>query len=163
MKYFLYTTLLLGLVLLGVVYVLPILQRPGADALVEKALTATDEREQVRAARDLVALGNTAQSGLRQLMSDSTNESVVSVAIAGAAELYDYDSMDLIIDKLDDPSLEVRTAAGKATTGLLGRDHHFPAGGSEVERARIKAQIEEDWQSYNGSELFEFNRNRLGN
>jgi hypothetical protein len=55
----------------------------------------------------------------------------------------------------------VRTAAAKAITRLLGRDHHFPAFGSASQRAEIKDKIVKDWNSYNGSPLFEFNKDRF--
>lgn len=143
--------------MVGVVFGLPLLRKPDIETLAQTALTATSEIDRVQAAQELSRIGLPAVSGLRTVIAESTNEKVVSIVLQALARQQDYPSMEVIIAKLDDPSVNVRTAAAKATSKLLGRNHHFPVTGSERDRAAVKAEIEEDWNEYNGSPLFKIN------
>ena len=163
MKHFPYALIALGAIVLFAVYGLPYFGRPNVDRLVEQALNATSQSEQLDAARQLSQLGEPALAGLRQIIADSNNEDVVAVSILGVTRLMDYQSMDQILIRLEDPSLTVRSAAAKSVAKLLGRDHHYPVRGRPEEQARVKNLIVEDWEAYNGSELFEFNQKRLKN
>ena len=96
-----------------------------------------------------------------KVIAQSGNEDVVATSLLAVTRLNDYQSMDQILMKLDDPSTTVRSTAATSVAKLLGRDHHFPVRGSKAERTRVKNQIVKDWKQYNGSELFEFNKNRF--
>jgi hypothetical protein len=150
-----------GVIIVGVIYVPGFLRRPNVDRLIEVALSESEAADRIEAARDLCQLGDSAGGGIRTVLCDSNDENVVAICILGVARQMDYQSMDNLIDRLDDPSATVRTAAAKAIARLLGRDHHFPALGSASQRAEIKDKIVKDWKSYNGSPLFEFNKERF--
>ena len=160
MNHFLYIVLATGLLALGFVYGLPYFQKPNVDRLVEQALNAPTNEEQLAAAQELSNLERKALPGLRQLLSESENENVVATSIMGLSRQMDYESTDQILAKLDDTSTTVRAATAKASTKLLGRNHHFPVRGTDKERARIRDQILADWERYRKSELFEFNKQR---
>lgn len=85
----------------------------------------------------------------------------MAISVLGLSRQMDYECMEQILDKLDDPAITVRSAAAKAAVNLLGRNHHFPVNGNAKERDRIKKQIIEDWEQYECSELFEFNQQRF--
>lgn len=152
-----------GIIALGIIYGLPYLRKPDIDHLVETALTAATDSEQVDAAQQLAQLGEPALEGMRKLLQQSSNEDVVAVSIVGVARLSDYQCMDPILNKLDDSSVTVRSAAASAAAKLLGRNHHFPVTGPPDQRARVRDQMIKDWEEYNGSELFKFNQNRFKN
>lgn len=153
--------LVVGVLLVGVVYGLPLLRKPDFDALANTALTADSEKDRIEATQELSRLGLPSVSALRTVLDGSNDEKVVAVCLLALARQQDYPSMEKIIAKLDDPTVNVRTAAAKATSKLLGRNHHFPVAGTERERQRIKEQIEEDWKQYNGSPLFKKNVERF--
>ncbi len=163
MNHFLYTVLAVGVIALGIVYGLPYLRHPDIDRLVDNALTATSDADQLEATRQLAQLGEPACDGLRQIIAESDNPDVVATALLAVTRMMDYQSMDQILIKLDDPSLTIRSAAAKSVAKLLGRDHHYPIRGSAAERTLVKEQIVKDWEAYNGSELFEFNKKRFNN
>ncbi len=160
MRPILYTVLGV-LILLAGIYGWSRLGGPNIDSLVQQALTAPLKAKQVEAAQELSEIGQPARDGMAKLLNESDNEDVVSVVIGGLARIRDYESMDNLIASLDHSSRSIRSAAAKAVAKLLGRDHHFPVIGTAAEKAEIKAQIEKDWEEYNGSELFEHNRQRF--
>lgn len=160
---YLYPVLVVGVVAVVVMYGLPLSQRPGIDRLTTQALSASSATDQIKAAQQLSQLGQPALAGMRRVMNESNNDDVVAISILGVSRQMDYESMDQILEKLGDPSATIRIAAAKATTKLLGRDHHFPVNGPLELRTRIKNQIAQDWQEYDGSALFEFNKNRFEN
>ena len=160
MNHFLYIVLAAGLIALGFVYGLPYLQQPSAERLVQQALNASTEAEQVDAARELAKLEKASVAGFRQLLNQSDNADVVAVSILGLSRQMDYECMDQILNKLDNSSITVRSAAANAAANLLGRNHHFPVDGTVAQRNRIKERILADWEHYQGSELFEFNQQR---
>lgn len=163
MNHFRYGLIVLGAIALFVIYGLPYFGKPDIDRLVEQALNASSQSEQLDAARELSQIGDPALDGLRQIIADSDNPDVVATGILGVTRLMDYQSMDQILTKLDDDSVAIRSAAAKAAAKLLGRDHHYPADGTPLQRSRSKTKIVQDWEKYNGSELFEFNKKRLKN
>ena len=163
MNHFLYIVLAACLLALGIVYGLPYFQQPDVDRLVETALNAPSNDEQLKAAQELARLEDEAIVGLRELLSKSNNENVVTTSIMGLSRQMDYESMDQILAKLDDGSLAVRAASATAATKLLGRNHHFPVRGTDQERAKVRDRILADWESYRESDLFEFNKTRFQN
>lgn len=132
-----------------------------ADRLIKLALTAESEEVQVQATQQLSQLGDSGIHGLRRVFKESKNDEVVAVSIMGLSRHRDYPSMLPIIAKLEDPAENVRYAASKAVTRLLGRDHRFPVRGTQEEQAKFKKTIEKDWEQYYGSELFKYNERRF--
>lgn len=133
---------------------------PNIASLQQTALSGATEQEQVRAAQQLGQIGRPALEALRVVSQESQNPGVVSVCILAMSRLYDYDSMDVLLAKLEDDAIGVRSSAATALEKLLGRDYHFPVEGNESERADVRDRIIEDWNLYNGSELFEHNRKK---
>lgn len=153
---------LLLLVAIGGVYLATkFLGGPSIQSLQQTALNGATSEAQVQAAQQLAQLGEDAVDALRVVSAQSTNPDVVSVIILAISRLRDYKSIDVLIAKLDDNVVRVRSSAAKALEKMLGRDYHFPVDGSDSERANIRDQIIEDWNSYNGSELFEHNKKRF--
>ena len=163
MNHFRYAFVALGAIVLFAIYGLPYFFQPNVDRLVEQALNATSPSEQLAAAKELCQIGEPAVDGLRRITVESKNEDVVAASLLGVTRLMDYESMDQILIRLVDPSLVVRSAAAKAAAKLLGRDHHFPVRGMREDQQRVKNEIVKDWEEYNGSELFEFNKTRMKN
>ena len=149
----------IGLLVVGFIYGRGYFGKPSIASLKESALNGSSAEQQISAAQQLSELG--AVDALREVLEKTTNPDVSAVCILGVARQRDYDSMDLLLAKLDDNSENVRATAASALTKLLGRKYHFPASGRADERAAIKEQIVQDWNDYNGSELFEFNKNRF--
>lgn len=158
-----YAFIAFGALALVAIYGWPYLFEPSIDSLVNTALNASSPSDQLAATRKLCQKGAPALEGLRRVTAESNNEDVVAACLSGVSLLMDYESMDQILNRLDDSSLVVRSAAAKAATKLLGRDHHFPVRGLPEEQQRVKNEIVKDWESYNGSKLFEFNKKRIEN
>ena len=135
---------------------------PSIASLQNTALNGSSSEEQVRAAQQLGQLGKPALEALRVVSAESSNPNVVSVCILALSRLHDYKSMDVLLAKLDDEALSVRSSAAVALEKMLGRDYHFPVEGDESERGAVRERIIEDWNLYNGSELFEHNKKRYG-
>ncbi|MEC9091339.1 MAG: hypothetical protein VX438_01445, partial [Planctomycetota bacterium] len=131
------------------------------EQLVQKALTANEESQRIQAAQELSRLGEEGLLGMRQVFNESDNTVVIAISLLGLSRQRDYQCMDLIIDKLDDSEETVRAAAAKAVTCLLGRDYGFPVRGKVSEWTEYKKRIHNDWEQYRGSELFEFNLQRV--
>ena len=152
--------LVICLVAVSLIYGLQSLRRPDIESLANQAL-AGSPADQIKAAQQLALLGQPAVTAMRRVMTNSDNDEVIAISILGLSRNRDYQSMNHILTCLDDPSATVRSAAAVASTNLLGRNHHFPVNGSLEARARVRNEMIRDWESYNGSELFEFNKNRL--
>ena len=148
------------LVLLAIFYLPKLFGGPDIEALTDAALNDPSHQAQIRAAQELAQLGEPALESLRKIASESANPGVLSVCILGISRQSDYESMDIIIAKLDNPESSVRSSAATALRKMLGRDFHFPVDGSKENRDRVRDEIIKDWNLYNGSELFEFNKNR---
>ena len=156
--------IVLGLLVFGLlaVYGIRILfGEPSISSLRDEALNGSTPQIQREAARQLADRGEDALDDMRDVLKQSDNPDVVSICMAGLARQLDDICMDVFLEKLDDPSINVRVAAAKACTKILGRNHHFPADGTADQRKRIKNNMAEDWESYNGSELHEFNKKRF--
>ncbi len=163
MKQFRYAIIAFGAIVLLAIYGLPYLLQPSVERLTDRALNASSPSDQLDATRKLCQLGEPALEGLRRIAVESNNEDVVAAALLGVTRLMDYQSMDQILTRLGDPSFVVRSAAAKAAAKLLGRDHHYPVRGMPEDQQRVKDAMVKDWEAYNGSELFEFNKNRMKN
>lgn len=155
----LYAALALGLAVFGLILAKSIWGGADIAALTRTALESPVDKEQIEAAQKLSELGEV--EALRTVLDQSKNSDVLSVCILGVARQRDYESMDLLLAKLDDNSVNVRSSAATALTKMLGRKYHFPASGRANQRAEIKKQIEKDWIDYKDSELFEFNKERF--
>jgi hypothetical protein len=101
------------------------------EELAAQALGGSKPEEQELACARLVALAaklnklesrNPAREPLVQVYKESKRASVRATALQGLASIWDYDSMPLMLDALDDESIEVRSAAGQAVTRLLSLD-----------------------------------------
>lgn len=151
------------LALLLAVYLVTLFWHPASniEQLIQQALAANDEVQQVQAAQELSRLGEEGLAGLRKVFTESDNAAVISVSILGLSRQRDYHCMESFIEKLDDPQENVRAAAAKAVVHLLGRDYGFQVRGTLSHRAEFMEKIRDDWEQYRGSELFKFNDQRV--
>lgn len=151
------------LALLLVIYLMTVFWHSASsvEQLVQQALSADEEVQRIQAVQELSRLGKEGLDGLRQVFGESENAAVISVSLLGLSRQHDYQCMESFIEKLDDPQEAVRAAAAKAVARLLGRDYGFQVRGTVSQRAEFMEKIRDDWEEFRGSELFEFNNQRL--
>lgn len=134
---------------------------PNIESLRDTALNGSTTEQKIRAAQELSKMGVPALEAIRDVAEKSDLPGIVSVCILAVSRHRDYQCMDLLLSKLDDESPHVRASASKALEKMLGRDYHFPIEADSATRAEVKAKIVADWELYEGSELFEHNKNRF--
>ncbi len=133
------------------------LESPGK--LAQQALTAPTLEEQQAAAARLATVAcllrkTESQSPAREpllqvLRSESTAPTVRAVAIPGLMWIWDYQSMDLLLAALDDPSVDVQNAARQAVVALLELDAtKFPAVASADERQKQTQELKARWADF---------------
>ena len=134
-----------------------------ADKLAQQALTASPQ-EQTRAAATLVSLPEAARrEPLRRVIKESTSPPVLSTAILGLAGQWDYDSMPRMMELLDNPSPEVRAAAGSAAQRMMSVDYGFHANDPPEKREIAAAQLRKQWEWFRGSTKLKRWKERLAN
>ena len=135
-----------------------------ADKLAEQALTDPAPEQQQQAAATLVALPQEARrEPLRRLVRESTSPQVRATAILGLAGQWDYDSMPRMLELLDDPSPDVRAAAGSAAQRLMSVDFGFRGTDSPEKREVAAAQLRKQWESFRDSWRLKWWKERLAN
>ncbi len=146
-----------GVVLIAAIfyawYLTPRETRASPDDLKTRALSAATPAEREAAAGQLSAAGATAAPQMREVLSLTDLPSVKAIMIQSLGNLYDYDSMDLLLNALDDPSLEVRQHSGNAVRAMLGRTIPYDAQASTAERAKAIAFMRKDWEQLRDSPL----------
>jgi hypothetical protein len=137
------------------------LARESADSpekLAREAIAGADaESRQLACARLVAAAGRLQQAGSRnaardhlvQVFKESTTPGVRAAAMCGLASLWDYDSMDLMLDALGDDAAEVRTAARQAILGLLCLDpSRFGETASGDDRQAQAKELRDRWDDF---------------
>jgi len=126
------------------------------EELARQALEAATAEEQEQAAVRLAALPQSeARSHLRDVLRQSKVAGVRAACLQGLGASHDYQSMDLLLEALEDESPLVRGRAGVAVTRMIGRDYHFRANGSEESRAKAVKGIRTCWEEMKKSKLLE--------
>jgi HEAT repeat protein len=152
---------LAGVVLLATViygwYYFPRGGRPSPDDLQQQALSAATPQEQQAAAAQLCDWGEAALPQLRRVLEASELPEVRVMIIQTLGNLYDFDSMDLLLSALSDPSPEVRQRSILELRRMLGYVAAFDPNGPEAQRQKAIDLIRKDWETLKGSsELKEF-------
>jgi hypothetical protein len=119
---------------------------PSAEELVGLALNGPSLAERTRAAIQLADLGNAALWGLRRVAVESNEDSVKVASVEGLAKLWDYGSMDLLLDLAENGEPQVRGRAAGAIMRMTGRERRFVATGSEPERKLLAKHLRADWE-----------------
>lgn len=123
--------------------------------LADIALTAEDPQRRGGAAAQLIRHGEAAREELRRVLAESDNDDVKSACIQALAAIHDYDSMNNILDALEDPSPLVRARAGQTVDQLLGATYGFSYDAPQDVRQRQIEFLRKEWQSLKESEGFE--------
>lgn len=83
-------------------------------------------------------------------------------AIKAMGQVYDYDNMTLLLNKMDDDDLNVRRKAHDAVSRIFGRRYEFNANGTPKERRAVIAVIDQDWRAFKKQigDYHDVNRNK---
>lgn len=98
---------------------------------------------------------------LRKLIQENAPPAAVSTALVGLAAQWDYDSMPRTLELLDDPSPEVRAAAGCAAQRLMSVDFGFRGADSPEKRAAAAERLRKHWEWFKDSPKLKFWKERL--
>jgi hypothetical protein len=123
--------------------------------LAERALAAPTEDERQRATVDLAGMGSAGLADLRRLLQQSKDPAVRASSAQALGDLRDYESIDLLMQFLDDETPLVRARAQTALSHLLRRDLHFPVEGSASERSQAAAGVRKTWEQIRMLSLLE--------
>jgi hypothetical protein len=136
-------------------------QPSSPQELAQTALEADSANEREMAVAQLSGLGRESTEHLQRVLAKGNSPSVRATAIQGLAKQWDYDSMDPIIDALNDDDPLVRGRAGRAVERMLGMQfglrHDAPV---EERKAKIKL-VRTAWKQMKTSEVFENWKQRL--
>ncbi len=141
----LFVILALGLAGLAWAY-LPWETRATPEELAELALTAQSEEERAKAAAKLSDYGPESLEFLRHVAQETTDPPVQAICLQGLARLWDYESMDLLLDMAESGSPLVRGQAAQAVMRMTGRTRPYAASASVAQRETLVGHMREDWQ-----------------
>lgn len=147
-------TVLLVAVVYGCRYIDWDTKRP-PDELVKVALAGTSGEERELAAAELTEYGEDAKQLMRDVLAQSSDENVRATCIHGLGNIYDYDSIEIMLEGLDGDSPVIQGSCLVAVRKLIGRSFHFDPSMSETERKKRIGQIRKEWESIRDSGLIE--------
>jgi hypothetical protein len=98
---------------------------PSPEELARQALEAASPDEQEVAAVRLAQLGKEAKEHLRRVLAESQSPPVRTACIQGLAAQWDYQSMPVFFDALNDESELVRVRAAVAVQRMLSADMEY--------------------------------------
>jgi hypothetical protein len=127
------------------------------EKLAQQALNGATVDEKIRASLRLADCGYKAQEQLRQVFRESDIPEVRAACIRGMGAIYDYDSMDMLLEALEDKSLVVRGSAGVVVSKMvMGHDVRFTFSAAAPEEDRKKAikSLHESWEDWRDSPLY---------
>ena len=128
---------------------------PTIAELVDTAENAPEHAERERAAVELGNRGLKALPHLRALAQQSDSKAVRAAALYGLGMQWDFDSMDVLLNAMEDESPVVRSRAAGAVARMLSRDRRFQAHGPETDRARIVGFYRTDWEQLRNAPYFD--------
>jgi HEAT repeat protein len=135
------------------------------EQLAQEALSGSTVEDRAKAAVGLENCGYKAHEELRRVLQESDTAEVRAACIRGLGAIEDYDSMELMMDLLEDESLIVRGTAGSAVTSMLvmasGVQTRFKADGTEEERRQAAETLREEWEQLRESPLLNRYRRKL--
>jgi hypothetical protein len=92
---------------------------------------------------------NAAQPYLTRLLMESKNPAVRAEGMRGLSQIRDYQSVPTMLELLNDPSPQVRRAAGLAIEGLIQAARKFNADATPEERKKEIEQLRAMWKQFN--------------
>jgi len=134
------------------------------EQLAEQALQGSTVKEKTKAAVRLGDCGSEARDDLRRVYQESDLPEVRAACIQGLGAMEDYDSMDLLLEAMNDKSLLVRGRAGSVVNKMImGPDVRTPFRASDPEEDRKKAieSLRKYWEELRGSPLLNQRRRKL--
>ena len=147
-------TVLLVAVVYGCRYIDWDTQRP-PDVLAEVALNGSTSEERQLAAAELTEYGEDAKEYMRDVLAKSSDENVKATCIQGLANIYDYDSIEIMLEGLDSESPVVQGACLVAVRKLIGRSFHFDPNMSQAARTKRIEEIRKEWETIRDTGLIE--------
>ena len=136
--------------------------RPTPQELASAALANTTRTDQTAAAVRLGTYGEpAAKVELRRVLRETTVPDVKAACIEGLGKVWDYESMDLLLDAVEFGSPKVRGRAAVVITRMTGRDRRYRAKAPAAERQRLVRFMCEDWEEIRNSPYFEDLKQRL--
>lgn len=136
-------------------------QRRSPDELMDAALHGDSPEERELAAAELTEYGEDAKQDMRDLLAKSSDPAVKATCIHGLGLIYDYDSIDIMLDGLEDESSVIRGRSAVAVRRLIGRSFHFDPDMSAAERSKRVQQIRKEWEDIRDSGLIEQFKERM--
>lgn len=134
---------------------------PSPDELAEVALHAATELERETAAVKLADYGPAATEALRRVAAQTTDPAVMGLAIEGIGKLWDYDSLDILLNAVERGPEQVRGRAAVVISRMTGRDRRYRSDDSPEDRKRQVRYMREDWQEIRQSPYFDDLKKRL--
>lgn len=137
-----------------------------ADQWVAVAVGDGEVKQRQYAAVKLGELGKPARKQILSVLDQSKQPEVRVACIQSLTTLWDYRSMPLFLDLLNDPSAEVRLQAGETVGHLLRWDYQFRKVNSDNQQKERQAVIEtmrSDWERFKRDRLCQaYIREKLG-
>jgi hypothetical protein len=125
---------------------------PPPEELARLALEAETAEQREEAAIQLAdAEGLEGLEHLRRVAKQSGDANVRAVCIFEIGDRRDYESMDLLLDALEDESALVRARAAKAVGRIIGREYHYKHNAPASERASTIKAIRACWEEMKNS------------
>jgi len=124
------------------------------EELAEIALNDESPQERERAAAQLLRHGDESLDELREVFAKTDTPEVRAICVQALAALRDYDSMEEMLEAMEDPAAVVRSRAGRAVMQLLGAKYEFDAEAEPEIRQETIDYFRGMWEKYKGSEGF---------
>lgn len=132
-----------------------------AEQLAQESLEAPTPDEQEVAAVRLAELGRPAREHLQRVLSESQSPQVRAACIRALYAQWDYDSMPVFLDALDDESELVRARAGAAVERMMSVDFDYHHDDPPEKREAAVKRLREHWEQFRKSEIFANWKRRL--
>ena len=118
---------------------------PPPEVLAATALSDQPEEEREKAAEVLARHPDRPLAQLKRVAAESESPRVRAAAVLGLGALRDWESMPLLIEALESPSVFLRERAASAVRQILNRDFGFRARGGDAERRQAVETIKRCW------------------
>jgi len=142
------------------------LRTKSADEWAAAALGDGAVKDRQYAAVKLAELGKLARPQILRVLDQSQQAEIRVVCIRGLTQQWDYRSMPLFLDLMDDPAAAVRLQAAEAVQNLIRRDCQFSKVNGDLQQAERQAVIKRlraDWERFKQPGLTRaFIREKLG-
>ena len=125
-----------------------------ADEWAALALGGGTAKERQYAAVKLAEFGKPARQQILRVLDQSKHTEVRVACIQGLLQQWDYHSMPLLFELMNDPSAAVRQQAGQAVQYMAQVDRHFNkvnGDNQQAERQAVIKRLRADWEEFKGT------------